>query len=165
MPACGRLRHRRRRPMLATKQREAEKMRLKDKVAIITGGAHGMGEAEARLFAGEGAKVVIADVLEREGEAVAAELRDSQHRALFVRADVTSEHDWQRLIAETIAAYGRLDILVNNAGISGSSVGEPDGLDGWHRLMEVNATSVFLGTKLAAAEMANTGGGSIVNIS
>jgi len=140
-------------------------MRLKDKVAIITGGAHGMGEAEARLFAGEGAKVVIADVLEREGEAIAAELCATQHKALFVHTDVTSERDWQHLIDETIAAYGRLDILVNNAGISGSSVGDPDGLDGWHRLMEVNATSVFLGTKLAAEEMAKTGGGSIVNIS
>ncbi len=140
-------------------------MRLKDKVAIVTGGAHGMGEAEARLFAREGAKVVIADVLEREGEAVAGELRDTQHQALFIRTDVTLERDWQRLITETIAGYGRLDILVNNAGISGSSVGDPDGLDGWHRLIEVNATSVFLGTKLAAAEMAKTGGGSIVNIS
>jgi NAD(P)-dependent dehydrogenase (short-subunit alcohol dehydrogenase family) len=78
---------------------------------------------------------------------------------------VTSESDWQRLIAETISAYGRLDILVNNAGISGSSVGDADGLEGWQRLLAVNSTSVFLGTKLAAAEMAKAGGGSIVNIS
>ncbi len=82
-----------------------------------------------------------------------------------MRTDVTSEADWKKLIAEAVAAYGRLDILVNNAGISGSSVGDADGLEGWQKLLAVNATSVFLGTKLAAAEMAKTGGGSIVNIS
>ena len=140
-------------------------MRLKDKVAIITGGAHGMGECEARLFAREGAVVVIADVLPREGEAVAADIGAGQGRARFVRTDVTSEADWQRLIADTVAQHGRLDILVNNAGISGSAVGDEDGLDGWQRLLSVNATSVFLGTKHAAAAMAQTGGGAIVNIS
>jgi NAD(P)-dependent dehydrogenase (short-subunit alcohol dehydrogenase family) len=140
-------------------------MRLKDKVAIITGAGHGMGEAEARLFAEEGAKVVVADVLAKEGEAVAADIAAGQRAARFVQTDVTSESDWQRLIAATVAAYGRLDILVNNAGISGSSVGDADQLDGWQRLLAVNATSVFLGTKLAAKEMAKTGGGSIVNIS
>ena len=139
-------------------------MRLDGKVAIITGGAHGMGEAEARLFAQEGARVVIADVLVKEGEAVAGDI-SGQRQARFVRTDVTSEADWKRLIAEAVAAYGRLDILVNNAGISGSSVGDADGLEGWQKLLAVNATSVFLGTKLAAAEMAKTGGGSIVNIS
>jgi NAD(P)-dependent dehydrogenase (short-subunit alcohol dehydrogenase family) len=139
-------------------------MRLKDKVAIVTGGAHGMGEAEARLFAQEGAKVVIADVLQ-QGDAVAADIAAGQHQARFVRTDVTSETDWQRLIDETVATFGRLDILVNNAGISGSAVGDADDLAGWQRLLAVNATSVFLGTKLAAAAMAKTGGGSIVNIS
>ena len=140
-------------------------MRLKDKVAIVTGGAHGMGEAEARLFAKEGAAVVIADMLSAEGEAVAADISASQGRARFVRTDVTSEADWQRLIAETIASYGRLDILVNNAGISGSSVGDVDALEGWQKIMAVNASSVFLGTKHAAAAMAPNGRGSIVNIS
>ncbi len=140
-------------------------MRLKDKVAIVTGGAHGMGEAEVRLFAEQGAAVVIADLLDKEGEAVAADINASQGRARFVRTDVTSEADWKRLIAETIATYGRLDILVNNAGISGSSVGDEDAVEGWHKLLNINATSVFLGTKLAAAEMAKAGRGSIVNIS
>ena len=140
-------------------------MRLKDKVAIVTGGAHGMGEAEARLFAKEGAAVVISDVLTREGEAVAAEINTIQGRARFVRTDVTLEADWQALIAETISTYGRLDILVNNAGISGSAVGDPDGLEGWEKLLSVNAASVFLGTKLAAAAMMPNGRGSIVNIS
>src|SRR6185436_5591960 len=120
-------------------------MRLKEKVAIVTGGAHGMGEAEARLFAAEGAKVVIADVLTKEGESVAADISAGQGQAHFVRTDVTSETDWARLIAETVATYGRLDILVNNAGISGSSVGDVDGLEGWQKLLAVNSTSVFLG--------------------
>src|SRR5216684_1271435 len=80
-------------------------------------------------------------------------------------AIITGEAAWRTLIAKTVATYGRLDILVNNAGISGSSVGDPDGLEGWHRIIAVNQTSVFLGTKLAAEQMAKTGGGSIVNIS
>ena len=140
-------------------------MRLKDKVAIVTGGAHGMGEAEARLFAKEGAAVVIADRLAKQAETVAAEINAIQGRARYLATDVTSETDWQNLIAETIAAYGRLDILVNNAGISGSAVGDPDGLEGWHQLLGVNAASVFLGTKHAAAAMIPNGRGSIVNIS
>lgn len=139
-------------------------MRLKDKVAIISGGAHGMGESEARLFAREGAAVVIADVI-AEGEAVAADICASQGRARFIRTDVTSETDWQHTIAETIREFGRLDILVNNAGISGSIVGDHDSLDGWKRLIDINATGVFLGTKLAAAEMVKAGKGSIINIS
>src|SRR4051812_48129936 len=134
-------------------------MRLKDKIAIITGGAHGMGEAEARLFAREGAAVVIADVLPEMGEAVAADINAGQGRAMFIRTDVTAEQDWQALIARTLATYGRLDILVNNAGISGSAVGDPLSLEGWNRLMAVNATGSFLGTTLAAQEMAKVGRG------
>jgi NAD(P)-dependent dehydrogenase (short-subunit alcohol dehydrogenase family) len=140
-------------------------MRLKDKVAIITGGAHGMGEAEARLFAAEGANVIVADILASEAEAVAADIRTGGGKATAAKIDVTSETEWTGLINKAVAAYGKLDILVNNAGISGSSVGDPDGLEGWHRLIAVNQTSVFLGTKLAAEQMAKTGGGSIVNIS
>lgn len=140
-------------------------MRLKDKVAIITGGAHGMGEAEARLFAKEGAAVVIADVLTDKGEAVAADINAGQGRAMFVKTDVTSEADWKALIEKTIAAYGKLDILVNNAGISGSAVGDQDSLEGWNKLIAINQTGVFLGTTLAAKEMAKAGKGAIVNIS
>ena len=140
-------------------------MRLDGKVAIVTGGAHGMGEAEARLFAKEGAKVVVADVLGREAEAVAADIRASGRDAIAATIDVTSEPEWVALIQKTLGSYGRIDILVNNAGISGSSVGDPDGLEGWQRVIAVNQTSVFLGTKLGAEQMAKTGGGSIVNIS
>ena len=140
-------------------------MRLKDKIAIVTGGAHGMGEAEARLFANEGAKVVVADILADQAEAVAADIRAQGGKAIAVGVDVTGEADWRALIERTVSTWGRLDILVNNAGISGSSVGDPDALDGWNRIIAVNQTSVFLGTRLAAERMARTGGGSIVNIS
>jgi NAD(P)-dependent dehydrogenase (short-subunit alcohol dehydrogenase family) len=140
-------------------------MRLKDKVAIVTGGGHGMGEAEARLFAREGAKIVVADILADQAEDVAAEIRAGGGAAIAVGSDVTSEPDWLALIDRAVSTYGRLDILVNNAGISGSSVGDPDALEGWNRIIAVNQTSVFLGTKLAAEQMAKTGGGSIVNIS
>ena len=140
-------------------------MRLKDKVAIVTGGAHGMGEAGARLFATEGARVVVADILEREAEMVAADIRGGGQEAMAAKIDVTSESEWRALIEKIESTHGRLDILVNNAGISGSSVGDPDGVEGWRRIIAVNQTSVYLGTKLAAEQMAKTGGGSIVNIS
>ena len=133
-------------------------MRLKDKVAIVTGAAHGMGEAEARLFANEGAKVVVADVLRDLAETVAADIRAGGGEAMAATIDVTSEPEWVALIAKTVATYGRLDILVNNAGISGSSVGDPDGLEGWDRVIAVNQTSVFLGTKLAAEQMGKSFG-------
>src|ERR1700761_3157016 len=128
-------------------------MRLKDKIAIVTGGAHGMGEAEARLFAAEGAKVIVADILGSDAEKVAADIRDGGGEATSAKIDVSSEAEWKGLIAKAVTTYGRLDILVNNAGISGSSVGDPDGIEGWHRIIAVNQTSVFLGTKLATEQM------------
>ena len=107
-------------------------IRLKEKVAIVTGGAHGMGEAEARLFAAEGAKVDVADILANDAEAVAADIRAHGGEAMAAKIDVTSEAEWMGLIAKAVTTYGRLDILVNNAGISGSSVGSDDALEGWH---------------------------------
>ena len=140
-------------------------MRLEGKVAIITGASGGMGAEEARLFAREGAKVVIADVLDDQGKQVEAEIAEAGGEAIYVHTNVTSEHSWERLIEETISHFGRLDILVNNAGVSSGS--EVDRLDfgGWKRIMDVNATGVFLGTKYAIEQMRQTGGGSIVNIS
>lgn len=140
-------------------------MRLEGKVAIITGAAGGMGAEEARLFAREGAKVVIADVLDDQGKQVEAEIAEAGGDATYVHTNVTSEQSWERLISETVSKYGKLDILVNNAGVSSGS--EVDKLDfgGWKRIMDVNATGVFLGTKYAIEQMRETGGGSIVNIS
>jgi NAD(P)-dependent dehydrogenase (short-subunit alcohol dehydrogenase family) len=140
-------------------------MRLPGKVAIITGGASGMGAEEAKLFAREGAKVVIADVLEEEGKRLEAEVNQSGGEAMFMRTDVTSESDWQRVVEVSVARFGKLDILVNNAGLSSTSAADPMDTEGWHRIMEVNTTGVFLGTKYAIPAMRQAGGGSIVNIS
>ena len=140
-------------------------MRLEGKVAIITGGANGMGAEECRIFAREGAKVVIADILEEEGRQVEAEIAEAGGDAVFMRLDVTDEDNWAATVADTVARYGKLDILVNNAGI-GRGVGS-DGLSvaDWDALMNINAKGVFLGMKHAIPEMRKAGGGSIVNIS
>jgi len=137
-------------------------MRLHDKVALITGSASGMGQSEAVLFAKEGAKVVVADVLEAEGQKVADSLGGA---ARFVRLDVTSESAWSQAIAAAVSTFGKLDILVNNAGISGTF--DPDTLStsAWDRLMDVNAKGTFLGMKHAIPAMEKAGGGAIVNIS
>src|SRR5438093_13292936 len=120
-------------------------MRLLDKVALITGGASGMGSSMARIFAGEGAKVVVADMLESEGKALVDEITRANGAAIFQRLDVTSEREWQAAIAATIAAYGKLDILVNDAGISGSAVEDLFDSAAWESIMAVNATGTFLG--------------------
>ena len=140
-------------------------MRLQGKVALITGAAGGMGAAEAALFAREGARVVVADVLAREGEDVVTTLTKAGGQARFVKLDVTSEADWQAAVAATAAAFGRLDVLVNNAGISGSF--DPDFMStaAYDTLMNVNAKGTFLGMKHAIPAMRQAGGGAIVNIS
>ena len=140
-------------------------MRLAGKVAFISGGARGMGETEARLFAENGAKVVIGDVLEAEGQQVAADIDGSGGDAMFVPLDVTSESDWERAVAATVERYGRLDVLVNNAGVSGRSMVEDTRVEDWDRVMDINAKGVFLGTRYAIPEMQKVGGGSIINIS
>ncbi len=137
-------------------------MRLAGKVAIISGAASGMGAATARLFAREGAKVVIADLLEEPGRAIAAEIGPA---ARFERLDVTDEASWAAVVAAARKHFGRLDILVNNAGISGSAEQDLYSTEAWHRIMTVNATGVFFGTKYAVPAMAASGGGSIVNLS
>ena len=138
-------------------------MRLEGKVALISGGARGMGAEEALLFAREGARVVIADVLEAEGRALAASIPGGQ--AIFVRLDVTQEADWQRAVGLAEEVYKRLDILVNNAGVSAVGGIEDTTEEEWDRVMEVNAKGVFLGTKYAIPAMQRSGGGSIINIS
>ena len=140
-------------------------MRLEGKVALISGAARGMGAVEAKLFASEGAKVVVADVLEEDGKRTEAEIVEAGGEALFVRLDVTIEEDWADAVESTVSRFGRLDILVNNAGISSRSVDDPGSLENWERIMNINSTGVFLGTKHAVPQMLAAGGGSIVNIS
>ena len=140
-------------------------MRLDGKVAIISGAASGMGAATARRFAKEGAKVVIADVLEEEGRRVAAEISRANGTAEFMRLDVTNEDDWKQVVDAAVQKYGKLDILVNNAGISGSAASDMLDTDTWDRLIAVNSRGVFLGTKHAVLAMKQRGGGSIVNLS
>ena len=140
-------------------------MRLENKVALISGGARGMGAAEARLFAREGAKVVIGDVLEEDGHQTEAQINESGRECLFVRLDVTSEANWQEAVATTVARFGKLDILVNNAGIYPPALIEDTTEELWDRIMDINGKGVFLGTKCAIPEMRKAGGGSIVNIS
>ena len=137
-------------------------MRLEGKVALISGGARGMGAEEALLFAREGAKVVIADVLD-EGRDIAAQIGGGQ--AIFARLDVTNEGDWQRAVSLAEEVYKRLDILVNNAGVSAVGGIEDTTEEEWDRVMSVNAKGVFLGTKYAIPAMQRSGGGSIINIS
>ena len=139
--------------------------RLDGKVALISGGARGMGAAEARLFAQEGAKVVIGDVLDAEGARVVTEIAESGKEALFVHLDVTSETDWRSAIVAAVTAFGRLDVLVNNAGIWRGGRVEDTTSEDWDAILDVNAKGVFLGTKLAIPEMRSAGGGSIINIS
>ena len=140
-------------------------MRLEDKVALITGAASGMGAAMARIFAREGAKVVVADVLEEEGRGVVADIIKANGAAVFRRLDVSSEAEWKAAVDATFAEFKRLDILVNDAGLSGSAVEDLFDTAAWDRLMAVNARGVFLGMKFVIPVMKAAGGGSIVNIS
>lgn len=142
-------------------------MRMKDKVALITGAASGMGAATARLFAREGAKsVFVADKLEAEGAAVVAEIQRAGGAATFLPLDVTEEDQWRAVVGKVEATAGGLDVLVNNAGISGSAEQDLYDTDAWNRLMGINATGVFFGMKHGIAAMKKTGrGGSVINLS
>ena len=140
-------------------------MRLKDKVAIVTGAASGMGAADARMFAREGAKVVIADILEEDASAIVQEIADAGGVAVFEKLDVTDPADWERVTAAAVSRFGKLDILVNNAGLTGAGVDDVTEIDRYDRIMAVNLRGVFLGIRAAVPHMAASGGGSIVNMS
>jgi NAD(P)-dependent dehydrogenase (short-subunit alcohol dehydrogenase family) len=139
--------------------------RVKDKVAIITGAASGIGEASARLLAREGAKVVMTDLNEADGERIAKEILDQGGTCAFIKQDAASEADWQRVVASTLDLFGKLDVLVNNAGVTVNKDIESTTLDEWRWVMSVNLDGVFLGVKYAIGAMKKTGGGSIINIS
>ncbi|WP_153465443.1 MULTISPECIES: glucose 1-dehydrogenase [Sediminibacillus] len=136
--------------------------RVNGKVAIITGGARGMGAAHARLLESEGAKVVIADILEQEGQALAAELGN---HAKFVRLDVTKAADWENVVSETEKTFGHIDVLVNNAGITMNKSLEEISEDEYRKIVDINQVSVFLGMKTVAPAMKKGNSGSIINIS
>jgi NAD(P)-dependent dehydrogenase (short-subunit alcohol dehydrogenase family) len=140
-------------------------MRLDGKVALITGAASGMGASTARIFAREGAKVVVADMLDDDGNKVAGDIMQANNTARFRHLDVTDEANWKSVVEAAVAEFGRLDILVNNAGISGSAVEDLFDTAAWDQIMAVNARGAFLGMKYAIPQMRKAGGGSIVNIS
>ena len=139
--------------------------RLENKVALISGGSRGMGAAEAKMFAAEGAHVVIADILEDEGRKTASKIAETGARCLFTNLDVLKASDWESAISTVTSAFGKLDILVNNAGVTSRMMlletSEPE----WDRVMDINTKGTFLGIKTAIPAMKYSGGGSIVNIS
>ncbi len=139
--------------------------RLEGKVALISGGARGQGAVEARMFAEEGASVVIGDILDEQGRQTEAELQELGYNVTYVHLDVTSESDWEAAVQSAVDTYGKLDVLLNNAGILiRKNIEETTGED-WDRIFAVNAKGVFLGTKAAIPAMRDAGGGSIINIS
>ena len=139
--------------------------RLKDKVALVTGGARGIGKAEAVLFAREGARLAVTDIRREPGEGTVEEIRASGGDAIFVAHDVTREAEWENAIAKTLDAYGRLDVLINNAGDDVVASVEDVTLEQWRWVTRLNLDGVFLGTKCGIAAMKKSGGGSIVNTS
>ena len=140
-------------------------MRLKNKVAIITGGASGIGKATAILFAEHGAKIVVADIDENGANQTVTDIHDAGNEAIYVQTDVTISDNTERMVTETVSTYGKLDILLSSAGIAMrlpvADLPEAD----WHRCLDVNLTGVYLCAKAAIPEMRRNGGGSIINLS
>ncbi len=140
-------------------------MRLKDKVALITGAGSGIGKESALLFAREGAAVAVVDVNEQAGQAVVDEILANGGKAVFIKADVSKAADAERMVAETEKAFGKLDILFNNAGVMISEDGDAIGTseEVWEKTLAINAKGVFLGCKYGIPALRRAGGGSIIN--
>lgn len=141
------------------------KSRLEGKVALITGGARGMGASEAQLFIDEGAKVVITDILDEVGKETAKRLSPDGSQCVFYHHDVTSESDWESVVNDVISAFGQIDVLINNAGIFEQGSILDTSLEKFERTMDINVTGVFLGMKAVAGHMVQRKQGSIINIS
>ena len=141
--------------------------RIEGKIAIVTGGASGIGEATTRLFVSEGAKVVIADIDDEKGNALEAELNHDGEVARYRQFDVTQENRWIEVVGEVMDTWGRLDVVVNNAGMSGVGRArvEETTVENWDTVFAVNSTAIMLGTKTAIPAMRKNGGGSVVNVS
>jgi NAD(P)-dependent dehydrogenase (short-subunit alcohol dehydrogenase family) len=140
------------------------KRRFKDQVAIVTGGARGIGAATVRRLAHEGAMVLVTDVVDDEGKALADEIRRGDGRALYEHLDVSSESEWHRVV-DRAATLGRVSVLVNNAGIARLEDLEAETKEGYDRLIAINQTGTWLGMKAVAPELRKHGGGAIVNLS
>jgi NAD(P)-dependent dehydrogenase (short-subunit alcohol dehydrogenase family) len=138
---------------------------LEGRVAIVTGGARGIGRACARSLAEAGTRVVITDVIDGEGQGLADELTGEGLNAGYQHLDVTDEGAWASVIADTIGRHERLDILINNAGIGSEADAEHETLETWNRVVAINQTGVWLGMRAAIPEMRRGGGGSIINVS
>ena len=139
--------------------------RLAGRVALVTGAASGIGAATARRLASEDAAVLVTDVQDDAGAHVAAEIIAGSGRAAYAHLDVTSQDDWEAAVAAVVREFGGLDILVNNAGIVDLAGIEDTSLADWRRTIEIGQTGVFLGMKTAAAALAASGHGSVINIS
>ena len=140
--------------------------RLQDKVAIVTGGSHGIGKAICIRMAEEGAKVAVTDILDDDGQAVVETIKSNGGTAMYKHLDVSDEDEVRRVIEEVVDTWGRLDTMVNNAGISGADKPTHEiTADEWRKVMEVNVSGVFYCTKHAVAHLRNAGRGSIVNLS
>lgn len=140
--------------------------RLTDKVALVTGAARGQGASHSRLFAEEGAKVLMGDVRDEEGQAAAQKLIGEGLEAHYVHLDVANDEDWANAMATAADRFGGLQVLVNNAGIVGTTHGvETETLEGWNNVVAINQTGVFLGMKHVIPLMRQAGGGSIINTS
>ncbi|MGO4584033.1 SDR family NAD(P)-dependent oxidoreductase [Arthrobacter sp. 2RAF6] len=138
--------------------------RVQDKVTIITGAARGQGEAHTRLFAAEGASVLMTDVLDDAGRAVAAELQEAGHDVHYRHMNVSSEEDWASVVAEAEQRWGRVNVLLNNAGIVGSmKAADQEALSAWAKVTDINQQGVFLGIKHVVPALRRAGGGAIVN--
>lgn len=135
------------------------------KVAIVTGGAQGIGAAAVQALAAGGAAVVVTDVLDDEGERLAAHLRDGGCTARYEHLDVSDEGNWERVLEKTASEFGALHVLVNNAGIGTMSDVETETREGWDRVIGINQRGVWLGMKAAVPHIRRAGGGSIVNVS
>lgn len=138
--------------------------RLQDRVAVVTGGASGIGRAVALLFASEGARIAIGDCSE-EAEAVVREIEQQGGEAIYVKTDVARENDVKHLMDETVTRFGKIDILVANAGIDQISPAHETSLADWQRMIDINLTGVFLSNKYAISHMLSRQSGAIVNIS
>ncbi|WP_150285246.1 SDR family NAD(P)-dependent oxidoreductase [Rummeliibacillus sp. TYF-LIM-RU47] len=140
-------------------------MRLQGKVAIITGAANGMGAAEARLFAKEGAKVVATDLNEEKLNEVVADVKAAGGEITGIKQNVASEEEWKAVVAKTVELYGKVDVLVNNAGVAMSKNFATMEMDEWNWVMDINLNGCVLGMKYTIPEMQKVGGGSVINIS